>query len=61
MEVYSTVNLVPFEQDIMELRMRENRDFVVPVNILNLFACAPFSWAVQQCLDMSMQLRLDSV
>jgi len=25
--------------------MRENRDFVVPVNILTPFVCAPFSWA----------------
>ena len=41
--------------------MRENCDFVVPVNILYPFARASFSWAVQQSLDMSMQLRLDSV
>ena len=27
--------------------MRENHDFVVPVNILNLFARTPFSWAAQ--------------
>ena len=36
--------------------MRENRNFVVPVNILTSFAHAPFSWATQHttmCLDMS--------
>jgi len=35
--------------------MRENRYFVVPVNILTLFACAPFSWAARHttvCLDI---------
>ena len=34
--------------------MRENRDFVVPVNILTSFARAPFSWAARHttvCLD----------
>ena len=34
--------------------MRENRDFVVPVNILTTFAHAPFSWAARHttvCLD----------
>ena len=31
----------------MELRMRENRDFVVPVNMLTQFASAPFSMAAQ--------------
>ena len=34
--------------------MHEDRDFVVPVNILTLFARAPFSWAAQYttvCLD----------
>ena len=34
--------------------MRENRDFVVPVNILITFARAPFSWAARHttvCLD----------
>ena len=39
MKANSTVNLVPFGEDIMELRMRENRDFIVPVNILIPFAC----------------------
>ena len=34
MEANSTVNLVPFGYGITELRMRENHDFVVPVNIL---------------------------
>ena len=36
--------------------MRENRDFVVPVNILTTFAHAPFSWAARHttvCLDIS--------
>ena len=35
--------------------MRENRDFVVPVNILTPFARAPFSWAARHttvCLDI---------
>ena len=35
--------------------MRENRDFVVPVNILTTFARAPFSWAARHttvCLDL---------
>jgi len=34
--------------------MRENRDFVVPVNIFTTFAHAPFSWAARHttvCLD----------
>jgi len=34
--------------------MRENRDFVVPVNILTPFAHTPFSWAARHttvCLD----------
>ena len=34
--------------------MRENRDFVVPVNILTPFARASFSWAARHttvCLD----------
>jgi len=41
MEANSTVNLVPFGLAITELQMRENRDFVVPVNILTPFARAP--------------------
>jgi len=35
--------------------MRENRYFVVPVNILTPFAHTPFSWATRHttvCLDM---------
>jgi len=34
--------------------MRENRDFVVPVNILTSFARALFSWAARHtvCLDL---------
>ena len=35
--------------------MRENRDSVVPVNILTPFARAPFSWAARHttvCLDI---------
>ena len=37
--------------------MRENRDFVVPVNILTTFARAPFSWAARHttvCLDQDL-------
>ena len=37
--------------------MRENHDFVVPVNILTTFAHAPFSWAARHttvCLDVRM-------
>ena len=30
--------------------MRENHDFVVPVNVLNPFACAQFSWAAQHTM-----------
>ena len=36
--------------------MRENRDLVVPVNILTSFARAPFSWAARHttvCLDIN--------
>ena len=35
--------------------MHENQDFVVPVNILTRFVCAPFSWAARHttmCLDV---------
>ena len=45
MEANSSVNLALFGLDITQLRMRENCDFVVPVNMPTLFACAPFSWA----------------
>ena len=37
--------------------MCENRDFVVPVNILTPFAHAPFSWAARHttvCLDLDI-------
>ena len=40
--------------------MRENRDFVVPVNILTPFAHAPFSWAARHttvCLDMLLLIN----
>ena len=46
--------MVSFEEDITDLRMCENRDFVVPVNILTPFARVPFSCAVRHttmCLD----------
>ena len=36
--------------------MRENCDFVVPVNILTTFARAPFFWAARHttvCLDVT--------
>ena len=36
--------------------MRENCDFVVPVNILTTFTRAPFSWAARHttvCLDFT--------
>ena len=39
--------------------MRENRDFVVPVNILTTFARAPFSWAARHttvCLDILLHV-----
>ena len=54
MEANSTVNLVPFGEDITELWMRENCDFVVPVNMLTPFVHAPFSWAARHtntCLN----------
>ena len=47
MEANSTVNLVPFGVAITKLEMRENRFFVVPVNILTPFAHAPFSWVAR--------------
>ena len=50
----STVNLMPFGLDTLELRIRENRDFAVPLNILTPFVCVLFSWAAQHttvCLD----------
>ena len=53
------INLMPLGSSIMELRMRENREFVVPVNILTLFACAPFSWSAQHttvCLGSFIKL-----
>jgi len=37
--------------------MHENRDFVVPVNILTPFAHAPFSWAARHttvCLNSGL-------
>jgi len=37
--------------------MRENRDFVVPVNMLTPFARAPLSWAATMCLDNALKLR----
>ena len=40
--------------------MRENRDFVVTVNILTLFARPPFSWAARHtivCLDSRSEYR----
>ena len=39
--------------------MRENCNFVVPVNILTPFACTPFSWAERLttvCLDIFLQM-----
>jgi len=59
----STVNLVPLGSDITELWLHENRNFVVPVNILTSFVCAPFSWAAQHtqhttmCLDHKMCMK----
>ena len=44
--------------------MRENRDFVVPVNILTTFAHAPFSWAARHttvCLDISVHCVIAEV
>ena len=41
--------------------MRENRDFVVPVNILTTFAHAPFSWAARHttvCLDNPFTINI---
>ena len=55
MEANATVNLVPFGEDITELRICENCDFVVPVNILTMFVHAPSCWAVRHttvCLDI---------
>ena len=55
MEANSTVNLVLFGEDIMELWIRENHNRVVPVNILIPFAHALFSWAPKHttvCFDI---------
>ena len=55
MEGTSVVYMVPFGSGITELRMRENHDFVVPVNILTPFVC-PVSWVTQHttvCLDFN--------
>ena len=55
MEANSIVNLVPFGEGITELWIRENRDLVVPVNILTLSVHILFSWATRHttvCLDM---------
>jgi len=52
--VERTINLVLFGSGIIELRMRENCKFIIPVNILNPFVRAPFSWTAQHtimCLD----------
>ena len=54
MKANSTVNLMPFGEDIMELWMRENHGSVIRVNILTLFVLTPLSWAAQHstmCLD----------
>ena len=43
--------------------MRENHDFVVPVNILTPFARTPFSWAARHttmCLDSSSEFASGS-
>jgi len=53
MEANSTVNLVLFSEDIMELQIRENRNFVVPVDILTLFAHAPFSILFYYCFTVT--------
>ena len=50
----STLNLVPFSWDIMELRKWENHNFI---NIPTLFAHALFSWAAV-CLDYLFKSHL---
>jgi len=60
-EANSTTNLVPFGWDITELRLCENCDLDVPVNILTPFVHAPFSWATQHttmCLDPHTNFQL---
>jgi len=60
-ETNSSVNLALFGLDITELQMRENRDFVVPVNILTPLTHAPFSWATWNttvCLDACKELHM---
>ena len=52
MEATYNVNLVLFREDITELWMCENRNFVVPVNALTPFARALFSWAALCVLIM---------
>jgi len=47
-----TVNLVPFGSGVRELRMCENRNFGVPVNILTLFVRPVFLCrTTTMCLD----------
>jgi len=61
MEANSTVNLVPFGEDIAELRIGENCDFVVPVNILTPLVHTLFSTAAQHttvCLDTVCMFKL---
>ena len=53
-EANCTVTLVPFGEDITELWMCENHDFVIPVNILTPFAHALFCWVPRHttmCFD----------
>jgi len=60
-EETSIVNLVLFRSDITELQMRENCDFVVPINILTPIACAPFSWVARHttmCFDYKNKWHL---
>ena len=41
--------------------MRENRDFVVPVNILTPFACVLFSWAARHTTVCLGEMSLTSL
>ena len=64
MEANSTVNLVPFGEDIMELKIRENHDFVVPVNILIPFVHTTCIWATRHttvCVDLDVTVLSESL
>ena len=62
MKANTTVNLILFGWDITEIRMCENRNFVLPVNILTLLAHTVFlghttHYHVSWCLTLWIIIR----